>query len=504
VQGCAKLDEIPFDFERRCVSVLIRQPSGAALLVVKGALEDVLRLCSRYEVDGLAGQRLDAEIRSALRVQFEALSREGYRVLGVASKVLATGTTTVTKDDERELVFAGFAAFEDPPKASAGEALRSLVALGVGIKVLTGDEQLVAEHVCRQLGIATTDVLPGAQSAALDDAALAVRADRATLFCRVTPAQKNRVILALKRRKHVVGFLGDGINDAPALHAADVGISVDGAVDVAKEAADLILLEHDLAVLRDGVVEGRRTLGNIIKYVLMGTSSNFGNMFSMAAASLFLPFLPLLPLQILVNNFLYDLSEIPVPTDQVDEAFVRLPHRWDMRFIRRFMLVLGPVSSLFDFLTFFVLYRVMGAGAALFRTGWFMESLATQVLVIFVIRTRHNPFRSRPSAPLALTALVVVATAVGLPLTRAGAALGFVRPPVLVYPALAGTVAAYLGAAELAKRWFYAHVDPDRARRRTDRARPEDAAPAPSGATPANSSHADAPLAQIERARLVP
>jgi len=462
LEGWTKLDEIPFDFERRCASVLACQPSGTPLLVVKGALEDILRMSSRYErVDGPAAA-IDPETRTRLLARFNDLSRDGFRVLGVAWKALADGTTVVTKADERELVFGGFLAFEDPPKASAGAALRSLGELGIAIKVLTGDNELVAEHVCRQLGIEVTGVLTGAEIAALDDTALPLRADRATLFCRVTPAQKDRIILALKRRKHVVGFLGDGINDAPALHSADVGISVDGAVDVAKEAADLILLEHDLGVLRDGVVEGRRTLGNIIKYILMGTSSNFGNMFSMAGASVLLPFLPMLPIQILVNNFLYDLSEIPVPTDEVDAEFVRRPHRWDMRFIRRFMLVLGPVSSLFDFLTFFALYRLLGAGESLFQTGWFMESLATQVLVIFIIRTRHNPFHSRPSLPLALTAVLVVASAVLLPLTPAGAALGLVRPPLVFYPVLAGTVVAYLGAAELAKRWFYAHVDPER------------------------------------------
>ena len=456
--GCAKLDEIPFDFERRCVSVLVLRPGGEKTLIVKGAFEDILRLSSTCEDGSGPARPLDAAIRAELTARFDALSGEGFRVLGVASKVIAGDACAVTKADERELVFVGFAAFEDPPKRSAATVLRDLAALGIGIKVLTGDNELVAQHVCRELGVPIAGVLTGAQLLSLGDDALLAQVDRTTLFCRVTPSQKDRIILVLKRRGHVVGFLGDGINDAPALHTADVGISVDSAVDVAKEAADLILLEQDLGVLRDGVVEGRRTLGNIIKYVLMGTSSNFGNMFSMAGASLFLPYLPMLPIQILVNNFLYDLSEIPIPTDQVDEEFVRRPHRWDMKFIRRFMLTLGPVSSAFDFLTFFLLYRVLGANEALFHTGWFVESLATQVLVIFVIRTSKNPFRSRPSAPLAITALAIVAVAMLLPLTRLGAALGLVRPPPVFFFVLAGTVVAYLGAAELVKRWFYRRV----------------------------------------------
>ncbi|HXI55744.1 MAG TPA: HAD-IC family P-type ATPase, partial [Polyangia bacterium] len=447
--------EIPFDFERRRVSVLVARPNQAPLLVVKGAFEDVLQVCGRCERED--GQIVDlmSGRRAALSKQFENLSREGFRVLGIAFAPRPTGSTVVSKDDERALVFAGFAAFLDPPKESARHALQSLEKLGVTVKVVTGDNELVAEHVCRELGLAVNGVITGAQAQAMDDHVLDARVDGVTLFCRMTPAQKNRVILALKRRKHVVGFLGDGINDAPALHAADVGISVDSGVDVAKEAADLILLERDLAVLRDGVLEGRRTLGNIIKYLLMGTSSNFGNMFSMAGAALFLPFLPMLPIQILVNNFLYDLSEIPIPTDQVDDEYIQQPHRWDMAFIRRFMMTIGPVSSLFDFLTFFILYKVLGASAALFQTGWFMESLATQVLVIFVIRTRGNPFRSRPSLALALTALLVVATGFVLPWTPLGAALGFTSPPPILFVVIGVTVVAYLGAAELVKRWFF-------------------------------------------------
>jgi Mg2+-importing ATPase len=453
-----KVDEVPFDFERRRVSVLARRGDDAPLLVVKGAFEDVLRLSSRYERQEGEPGLLDGGTRASLTARFESLGREGFRVLGVALKQQASECTSIRKQDESELVFVGFAAFQDPPKESARGALQSLAHLGVSVRVVTGDNELVAEHVCRELGILIKGVLTGVDLDRLDDHALDARVDRTTLFCRVTPVQKSRVLLALKRRKHVVGFLGDGINDAPALHASDVGISVDSAVDVAKEAADLILLERDLGVLRDGVLEGRRTLGNIIKYILMGTSSNFGNMFSMAGAALFLPFLPMLPIQILVNNFLYDLSEVAIPTDQVDHEYVRRPHRWNMRFIRRFMTVIGPVSSVFDFLTFFLLYRVLGAGAALFRTGWFVESLTTQVLVIFVIRTRKSPLRSRPSRALVITSLAVVMTGLLLPITPLGKELGFVRPPVVFFPVLAGTVVAYLGAVEVVKRWFYRHV----------------------------------------------
>jgi Mg2+-importing ATPase len=301
-------------------------------------------------------------------------------------------------------------------------------------------------------------VLTGAEIQVMTDPALAARAEQVTLFCRVTPSQKNRVIQALRSRGHVVGYLGDGINDAPSLHSADVGISVAGAVDVAREAADLILLDQDLEVVHRGVLEGRRTFGNIMKYVMMGTSSNFGNMFSMAGGALVLPFLPMLPVQILLNNFLYDVSEIPIPTDQVDPEFVARPHRWDMRFVRRFMLVLGPVSSAFDFMMFYVLLHVFHAGEALFHTGWFIESLATQVLVIFVIRTRRSPFSSLPSPALALTSLAVVAIAIALPWTPLGGRLGLVVPPPAYFAVLAVMVVAYLAAVEVMKRVFYRWV----------------------------------------------
>ena len=358
-------------------------------------------------------------------------------------------------DDESELVLAGFAAFLDPPKASAGAALEGLRQLGVAIKIVTGDSELVTRHLCAELKIPVSGLLTGKEIAQLDDHALRARVGKVNLFCRVNPAQKNRVIQALRARGHVVGYLGDGINDAPSLHSADIGLSVDSAVDVAKEAADMILLKPDLHVLQDGVVEGRRTFGNITKYIMMGTSSNFGNMFSMAGAALVLPFLPMLPTQILLNNILYDISEIPIPLDEVDADEVRRPRVLDLDFIRNFMLVIGPISSLFDFLTFYVLLAVLHADEKLFQTGWFVESLCTQVLVIFIIRTRGNPLKSRAHPLLSAASLAVVGIAVALPLTPLGAHFGFVPPPASFYFILGGMVLVYLLVVEGAKQAFY-------------------------------------------------
>jgi Mg2+-importing ATPase len=464
VSGWAKIDEVPFDFERRRVSVLVSQAGAAPLLVVKGALEDILRMSSHTE-DGQNGEPpvvLDERARAEALARFEELSRQGFRVLGVAWKAEASDCRHCAVRDEADLVFAGFAAFEDPPKLDAGSAIASLTSIGVEVKIVTGDSELVTQHVCGLLGIPVSSILMGAEIAQMDDQALAARAPGVTLFCRVTPVEKNRIILALKRRGHVVGYLGDGINDAPALHSADVGISVEGAVDVAKDAADLVLLERDLGVLREAVREGRRTFGNILKYIMMGTSSNFGNMFSMAGASLLLPFLPMLPTQILLNNLLYDVSEIPIPMDSVDPEFMDRPRRWDMTFIKRFMLVLGPVSSLFDFATFGVMLWLFKANEPLFHTGWFVESLATQVLVIFVIRTHGNPLRSRPAALLAITSCLVVIAGALLPFTALAGLLGFVPLPPAFFGVLVLMVAAYLAAAQGVKRWFYRRVAPIR------------------------------------------
>lgn len=455
IAGWEKIDEVPFDFERRRVSVLVGR-GDTRLLVIKGAFEDILDLSTRYEANGPAALRpLDDVTRHALVERFEALGRQGYRVLGIAWKAEDPACRHIVIRDEMALVFAGFAVFEDPPKESAGAAMRALDEAGVSVIIVTGDNELVAQHVCRQVGVLVRGVVTGTELQGLSDPALEARVETTNLFCRLNPAQKNRVILAFKKRGHVVGYLGDGINDAPSLHSADVGISVDGAVDVAKDAADLILLDRDLAVIEEGVIEGRRTLGNIVKYILMGTSSNFGNMFSMAGASVFLPFLPMRPMQILVNNFLYDVSEVSIPTDKVDDAFVARPRRWDMAFIHKFMMVIGPVSSVFDFATFFLLLHLFPGNEQLFHTGWFVESLATQVLVIFIIRTQGNPFRSRPSRPLVLTSLTVVVVALVLPFTPIGIELGFEPLPPAFFAILVPLVVSYLVAVEAVKRWFY-------------------------------------------------
>ena len=445
----SKLDEIPFDFERRRVSI-VAQRADKALLVSKGAPEQILEVCSKHESEGTA-VALDATARAAAAAVFEGLSRRGFRVLAVAYRDVAAGRP-FDKSDEHDLVLAGFVAFADPPRDDARQTLAKLSAAGVQVKVLTGDNELVTRHICEQVGMETAELLLGSDIAAMSDSALFHEAERVHVFARVSPAQKNRILRVLKVRGHVVGFLGDGINDAPSLHAADVGISVSGATDVARDAADIILLEPSLSVLLTGIIEGRRAFGNVMKYLLMGTSSNFGNMVSMAGAAVFLPFLPMLPTQILLNNFLYDLAQVGIPSDAVDADFVQKPRRWDIGLIRKFMFWVGPVSSLYDFLTFFVLLRVLHASERTFHTGWFVESLLTQTLVIFVIRTGGNPFKSKPSAALTWTALGVAALAIGLPLSPVAARLGFVPLPALYYLFLAGATATYLALVEVMKR----------------------------------------------------
>ena len=452
--GWQKIDEVPFDFERRRVSVLAEH-EGCRRLIVKGAPEDVLRLSSHWEATDGAAQKLDAATRRAFEATLDGLGAEGFRALGIASRPVDAGHATAAVGDEADLVFSGFAVFLDPPKATAGATIRAMAAAGVTVKVLTGDNELVSRHVFAEIGVPVTGVLTGAALEAMSEEALIGRLPGVNLFCRVNPQQKHRVLLALKRLGHVVGFLGDGINDAPALHAADVGISVDGAADVARAAADLILLEHDLGVVREAVAAGRGAVRNVSKYVLMGSGSNFGNMLSMAGGALFLPFLPMLPIQILLNNLLYDVSQIAIPFDHVDPEVVAAPLQWDMRLVERFMLVFGPLSSAFDFLTFYVLLHVFGAGEAQFQTGWFVASLTAQILVVFSIRTRRWLFRSRPHWFLAVMAVGAVSGAIVLPLLPFGRWFGFMPPPPAFFAYVIGATAAYLAIVEAIKGAFY-------------------------------------------------
>jgi Mg2+-importing ATPase len=444
-----KLDEVPFDFERRCLSVVV-EGDGRRVLIAKGAPESILARCRAHEVDG---QRLPLDAAALARCQSTAkdLERKGYRLLAVASREVPA-QAAYGQDDERDLGLAGFIAFFDPPMPGIMEALQALRRDGVAVKILTGDSELVARHVCEEVGLDGGHVVLGDELEGLTDTALGAVAERTTLFARVSPGQKHRIILALRHRGHVVGFLGDGINDAPSLHAADVGISVATAVDVAKDAADIILGERTLDVLHSGIIEGRKAFANVLKYLLMGTSSNFGNMFSMAGAVLFLPYLPMLPTQILLNNFLYDLAQVTIPTDNVDANLVARPQRWRIDIIRNFMLLIGPISSVYDFLTFWVLLAVFRASEALFHTGWFVESLATQTLVLFVIRTAGNPLRSRPSPALTATTVAVVLVGVFLPFSPVARLLGFVPLPPAYFLFLGGATLTYLGLVELVKR----------------------------------------------------
>lgn len=454
IGGYRKVDEIPFDFVRKRISIVVER-EGERSLITKGAPEEILGICSRYELKDAVFD-LTEEARARIERKYRDLSAEGLRVLAVAHKALRDGKAVYSVEDEEDLTFIGFVAFLDPPKETAREALQLLRRAGIELKIVTGDNELVTKKVCEHLGFEIKGTVLGSEIAQMHDDALSRVVEEANIFARVTPAQKDRIINALKANGHVVGFLGDGINDAPSLKSADVGISVDNAVDVAKESADIILMRKDLRVLQEGVLEGRKTFGNTMKYIMMGTSSNFGNMFSVAGASLFLPFLPMLPIQILLNNLLYDFSQFTIPTDEVDPEYVERPKRWDISFIRRFMALLGPVSSLFDFLTFFIMLLIFQATEPLFQTAWFLESLCTQTLVIFSIRTKRTPFyRSRPSGPLLLSTLCIAGSALLLPFTPLGPLFGFVKPPPAFFAVLAAIIGAYIGLTEAVKKWFY-------------------------------------------------
>ena len=449
-----KVDEIPFDFNRKRLSVVVRR-GGEHLLITKGEAESIFAICGTVLIDG-APQPFDESRRGQAAETFQKLSADGFRTLGVAvKKVEQQGAYAVAA--EQEMTLAGFAAFLDPPKEGIHGVLEALKQNGVSVVIMTGDNQYVTQKVAHDVGLATDRMVTGNQVDTMDDAALAYQAEHGAIFARVSPEQKNRVILGLKARGHVVGYIGDGINDAPSLHTADVGISVMNGVDVAKDAAKIILLEKDLGVLNEGVIEGRRCYANIMKYIIMSTSSNFGNMFSMAAASLFLPFLPMLPTQILLNNFLYDISQVAVPGDNVDPALLHNPKRWQIGFIRQFMTIIGPISSIYDFLTFGVLLWWFHAAtnAPLFRTGWFVESLATQTLVVFVIRTAGNPFQSRPSGRLLIGVVAVSVAGAVLPYTRLGAVLGFTPLPLSLLGAIALLALTYLILVQGVKTWFY-------------------------------------------------
>ncbi|MDY7540828.1 MULTISPECIES: HAD-IC family P-type ATPase [unclassified Cryobacterium] len=436
-----QLDLVPFDHDRRMTSVLVVDAEGTPRLIAKGSAEDVFGRCS--DVSAGAQAILDA--------QYEA----GARVVAVASRVVA-GLALIEAADEQDLTLAGFLVFVDKPKADARASLDQLASLGIALKIATGDNAKVAEKVCADLGMISGGTLTGENIDALSDDELGEAARRATIFARVSPEQKARIFERLREKGRSVAFLGDGVNDALALHRADIGISVETAADVAKDAADVLLLDKDLSVLANGVMEGRRIFTNTIKYVLMGTSSNFGNMFSASVASVVLSFLPMLPGQILLNNLLYDASQLAIPSDRVDEEQLHAPSHWDIRFIRHFMIVFGPISSLFDFATFALMLFVFSAAPPEFRSGWFIESIATQTLIIFAIRTRRVPFfRSRPSLGLTLASLGVVSIGAWLPYSPLYDVLGFAPLPAPFFLALVGMVVIYLVLVEIAKRWFF-------------------------------------------------
>jgi len=457
VEKYKKLDEIPFDFTRRMMSVLVENAEGKAILLTKGAPEEVFLRCTHFELDGKLSA-MDPDLMVGLKQEYDSLSDDGFRVLAVATKELP-GKQICAKNDERDLVLRGYVAFLDPPKDSAARALAALHKHGVAVKILTGDNHLISRKVCKDVGLSADPMLLGGDVEKMSDAELAEAAEKAALFARLSPAHKERVIRALRGKGHVVGFMGDGINDAPALRAADVGISVDTATDIAKESADLILLEKDLMVLDGGVIEGRKVFANIVKYIRMGASSNFGNMFSVLGASAFLRFLPMAPIQVLTNNLLYDFSQVPIPADAVDEEQVTRPRPWNIGEIKRFILFVGPISSIFDYTTFFAMLWIFKAGdpsrASLFQTGWFVESLMTQTLIIHVIRTNKIPFlQSRASWALTVTTLTIMAFGAWLPYSPLATALGFTQLPRMYWPILMLTLLGYVGLTQIIKVWL--------------------------------------------------
>jgi Mg2+-importing ATPase len=449
--SCRKLDEVPYDFIRKRLSVLVAD-GDRHVMVTKGALAEVLAVCSTAKTAAGATVPI-ATVREQLDARFSDLSGQGFRTLGVAWRDVGSASL-ITRDQEAGMVFAGLLVLFDPPKDGIVGTIADLKRLGVLVKMITGDNHLVAAHTSAEVGLSNPAVLTGSDLRHMSDEALVGRVNGVDVFAEIEPNQKERIILALKKAGNVVGYMGDGINDASALHAADVGISVESAVDVAKEAADIVLLERDLGVLVQGVQEGRTTFANTLKYVFMATSANFGNMFSMAGVSLFLPFLPLLPKQVLLTNLMTDFPEMTIATDTVDAEMVVQPRRWDTRFIRNFMMTFGLVSSVFDYVTFGVLH-LFGATAQQFRTGWFLESVVSASLIVLVVRTRKPFFLSRPSRPLTLATCLVVGATVALPYTPLAALFGFVSLSPWYLGALGAVVVLYIVTAELAKRVFY-------------------------------------------------
>ena len=452
-----KLDEVPFDFTRRMMSVLVENPEGKAILLTKGAPEEVFHQCTHFDLNGKISP-MTPELMKGIRDEYESLSNDGFRVLAVANKQLPA-QQNCSRVDECGLVLKGYVAFLDPPKASAAAAIEALHKHGVAVKILTGDNHLISRKVCADVGLCPDPMLLGADVEKMSDTELAEAAGKTALFARLSPAHKQRIVSVLRGAGHVVGFMGDGINDAPALRAADIGISVDTATDIAKESADLILLEKDLLVLEGGVIEGRKVFANIIKYIRMGASSNFGNMFSVLGASALLPFIPMAPIQVLTNNLLYDFSQVPIPTDAVDEEQVAQPRPWKMGEIKRFILCIGPISSIFDYTTFFVMLWVFKCWdplrASVFQTGWFVESLMTQTLIIHVIRTNRIPFlQSRASWPLTLTTFCIMGLAAWLPYSPLASSLGLTQLPRLYWPILLLTLFAYVGLTQTIKVWL--------------------------------------------------
>ena len=453
-----KIDEIPFDFVRRRMSVVVENEAGLNTLICKGAVEEVLSQCTRVEVKGEVIQVLP-EHDAKRRQLANDLNSQGFRVIALAYKQMPGGSDepVYSVKDESDLVLLGFLAFLDPPKDTATEALKRLHSLNVDVKVLTGDNEIITAYICKEVGMPVEHLLLGSQIETMSETELAEAASATTVFARLAPAHKERIIRALQSKGHVLGFMGDGINDAPALKAADVGISVDSAVDIAKESSDIILMENSLLVLEQGVLEGRRVFGNIVKYIKMAASSNFGNMFSVVGASAFLPFLPMLPIQVLTNNLLYDFSQTTIPTDQVDAEWLVKPRKWEIGRILRFILFIGPISSLFDYLTFFMMLYVFNCwkNPALFHTGWFVESLFTQTLIIHVIRTNKIPFlQSRASWPLATSSVIIVAAGAWLTVSPLAPTLGFVPLPPRYWLYLGLMLLGYAVLTQVVKTWF--------------------------------------------------